>query len=175
MDYKNEFYSLQSGNEFKEVILHSTFKDNFFDVFPGKITYSEPINTSIKLGDYIYDILSFDDGVNMVISEKLYQLLNDNNITGWQTYPVNIKDVTETYYGFQITGRSGKLIEPKEPGFYKEVKFDIATWDGSDFFSPERTHLRFMTPKLKKLLEDNNVTNIDIDNIKDIEAYSLGE
>lgn len=168
------FFSLYSGQESREIILKSAFKDDFFDVFAGKIEYKEPLKATVKLGSKLYDVLYFDEGVNFVISEKLYQLLIDNKITGWKTYPVNIEGFIETYYGFQIIGRSGELIKPKEEGFYKGYRFDIGTWDGSDFFSPERTHLRFMTLKLKRLLEGNNITNIYIDNIKDIEAYSLG-
>lgn len=175
MDSKVEFYSLQSGQEFKEIILKSTFKDDFFDVFAGKREYNETIKTSVKLGSKLYDVLYFDEGVNFVISEKLYQLLKNNNITGWQTYSVNIEGFTEAYYGFQIIGRSGALIVPEKEGFYKGCRFNIDTWDGSDFFSPKGTYLRFITPKLKRLLEANNVTNIEIDNIKDIEAYSFGK
>lgn len=174
MDFKKEFYSLQSGQEKSEIILNSNFEDDFYNVFSGNVTYTKPIETSVKSGKYFYDVLSFDDGINMVISKRLYELLKQNNITGWKTYPISIKNIKHKYYGFQITGRSDELIEPKEHGFYKGYNFNMDSWDGSDFFSPRGTHLRFMTPRLRSLLKDNTITNIDIDNIKDIDGYSLG-
>ncbi len=170
-----DFFSLHSGQKKNEIILHATFTDDSFKVSSGEIEYSKPLFTNIKLGNKLYDVLFFDDGVNMVISERLFRLLKNNNITGWKTYPVSINNVKNKYYGFQIIGKSDKLIEPRDEGFYKGYKFDVNTWDGSDFFSPNDTNLRFITEKLKVLLENNEVTNIDIDNIKDIEAYSFGD
>ncbi len=175
MGFKNEFYILLSGQEPYEIVLNSNFEDDFYEVFSGNIFYSKPVETNIKLGKYLYDVLSFDDGVNMAISERLYLLLKENHITGWKTYPLSIENVKDKYYGFQITGRSGGLLEPKEQGFYKGYDFNIDTWDSSDFFSPKDTHLRFITQRLKALLKGNDITNIDINNIKDVEAYSFGE
>jgi hypothetical protein len=154
---KNNFYSLLSGQKSSEVILCSNFENDFFDVFAGKIRYKEPLKTNVKLGSKLYDILSFDDGVNIAMSEKLYRLLNKNDITGWKSYPIFIKNVTSKYYGLQIVGKSGKLKEPKEQGFYKGYRFETNTWDDSDFFSPDGTHLRFLSQRLRDLLIENQV------------------
>lgn len=75
-------------------------------------------------------------------------------------------------YGLQITGRCGKLIEPKEKGFYIGYKFDKDTWDGSDFFCPEGTALIFCTERAKNILVKNKITNIEFEDITTVRAYS---
>ncbi|WP_271766762.1 hypothetical protein [Aquimarina algiphila] len=176
MDYKKEieFYRMYAGNSPYEIILNSTFKDDFFMVSAGEFNYTDPIETRITLGKKTYDILTFNDGANRVISDKLFVLLKRNKITGWKTYPVSIKGVDENYHGFQVTGRCGELIEPEnknEEDSYKGLHFDPDSWDGSDIFFPKGTVLTFLSPRVKELLESNNITNIEIDNIKDCTGY----
>ncbi|MEN3323958.1 hypothetical protein VP395_09485 [Mariniflexile soesokkakense] len=171
---KKMFFCMFSGQESKEIILKSNFNDDFFDVKLGIVDYDHPIKTNVKFGNRFYDVLFFDDGVNIVVSKRLFTLLKTNEITGWKTYPLNIKNVHENYYGFQIVGRCGKLMEPKNEGFYKGYKFDVETWDFSDFFSPKDTSLVFVNQKLKELFVENEITNIHLVNIKDVEAYTDG-
>lgn len=128
MDFNNiNFYSLSSGQYSKEIILQSTFKDNTYKIFEGDIKLEKELLVNKKSGIKFYDFLFFDDGINFVISEKVYNLLVDNSITGWSIYKVLIHGTNHKYYGFQINGRSGELILPKEPGFYMGYKFDFNT------------------------------------------------
>ena len=123
----------------------------------------------------MYDKNDFNDGVNFVISERFFKILSKNGLTGWKTYPVNIKNTNEKYYGFQITGKSGPLKKEKQKGFHVGYEFDKKSWDGTDFFTPEKTHLGFLSQKAKEILNGEKLTNIEIENIKTIENYSLGE
>jgi hypothetical protein len=154
-------YSLYSGNKRSEIVLDSTFKDNPYEFALGELSTTEPIKTKITMGKKQYDFLIFNDGANFVISDKLFKLLKTHNVTGWKTYPVSIKGVKENYYGVQITGRAGKLTEDHTSD--TEIKFDHSTWDGSDIFSPKGTNLRLLTPRVKELLEENDITNVDIE------------
>lgn len=170
-----EFYRLGIGQSPHMAVLQSAFEDDFFHVAAGEVSYTQAIKTRVVLGKKLYDIIAFNDGVNAVISDKLFVLLKRNKITGWKTYPVSIKGVEQNYHGFQVIGKSGKLIEPKkqnEDDFsYSGLTFDSETWDGSDFFSPAETVARFISPRLRQLLEENKITNIDIENLKEATGY----
>ncbi|WP_111685608.1 hypothetical protein [Winogradskyella tangerina] len=170
-----EFYSLFSAQKSKEAVLKSNFSSNFFDVFHNKSDFKIPVKTKIVLGKKMYDRIDFNDGVNFVISERFLKILQKNELTGWKTYPVEIENTDEKYYGFQIIGKSGPLKKEKQKGFHIGYEFDKKSWDGTDFFSPEKTHLRFLSKKAKEVLIDEKITNIEIENIRDIENYSLGD
>ena len=175
MEKELEFYSLFSAQKSKEVILNSNFTSNFFDVFHNKVNFDIPIKTKIVLGKTMYDKIDFNDGINFVISEYFLKVLSKNELTGWKTYPVEIKNINEKYYGFQIIGKSGPLKEKKQKGFHIGYEFDKTSWEKTDFFSPENTHLKFLSKKAKEVLNRENLTNIEIENIKSIENYSIGE
>jgi hypothetical protein len=172
MDKK--FYCLEFSEKKGGATLKAFMKDNFHDTFLNNTEVKNCIETEIVLGNKLFDYNSFSDGINCVISKPFRDLLVENNITGWKTYNVNIKGVKEEYFGFQITGKSGELVEPVARGFYTGYKFDYGTWDGSDFFSPEGTTLRFITEKVKGIIDNNKIANVDVKEITKIDAYSLG-
>jgi len=95
-------------------------------------------------------------------------------IFGLKFYEILIEDVEEKYYGLQIIGKAGKLEHPSKIGFYVGLKFDYDSWDKSDVFSPEGTVSFFCNEKVRKILKENKITNIDIHDIDDIQGYSFG-
>lgn len=128
----------------------------------------------ISEGKCFYDIIGYQDTSNFAISKKLYDLLVENKISGWKGYEISIKKQNQKYYGFQVTGKCGKLEKPNKIGFYIGYKFDYNTWDKSDFFSPENTMLVFCTDKVQKLFIKHKITNSEIININNIKGYSFG-
>jgi len=166
---------MQSGQEKNEAVLLSNFSENFFKVFRNEIEFEIPVKTKIVLGNILYDRLDFNDGVNFVISDRFLNILVENQLTGWKTYPVEIDWIDEKFHGFQITGSSGELIEPKVQGWYTGYKFDYDSWDGTDFFSPADTHLRFISEKAYRLLTNSRISNVQFQNILEIEAYAMGK
>ncbi|GGG46767.1 hypothetical protein [Bizionia arctica] len=175
MEKELEFYSLFSAQKSKEAVLKSNFSSDFFDVFSDKVNFEIPVLTEIVLGKTMYDKIDFNDGINFVISEQFLKILTENKLTGWKTYPVIIKNTDKNYYGFQIIGKSGPLKEKKQKGFHIGYEFNKTSWDGNDFFTPEKTHLRFLSERAKEVLNCEKLTNIEIENIKTIENYSFGE
>lgn len=172
---EKEFYNLSSGQKSKEAVLKSNFSNDFFGILNNKLNFEIPVKTKIVLGKKMFDRNDFNDGINFVISEKFLKVLIENKLTGWKTYPVEIKNVKEQFYGFQIIGKSGSLKESEESGFKVGYEFEKMTWDGSDFFTPENTHLRFLSEKAKRVLNDNFLTNIEVENIRDVRNYSMGK
>ena len=81
----------------------------------------------------------------LLISDRFKNLLEENGITGWQTYPIELYDrkgnLGEGYNGFTIIGRAGDMLtfdsppeefgySPKSEGYY----FNVDLWDGTDIF-----------------------------------------
>lgn len=168
------FYDVAIEREDEEALIQSLEEYDEQKLRKGEFTPFGPFEMEITEGKKLYDIVGFQDTSNFAISERLYSLLSKHQITGWRGYEIRIKSVHEKYYGFQVTGRCGKLEEPKEAGFYTGYKFNHCTWDKSDFFSPDNTALLFCTKKVEEILKKNRITNIELIDINTIQNYSIG-
>jgi hypothetical protein len=117
----------------------------------------------VKMGSKWYDIITFLDGVNFAISKKVKELLEEYKITGWSCFPIIIQGAEEKeYYAFQILSEAGRILNLETLNNYEEefVKFDITTWNGTDFFTLEETGIAVCVPKVKELIEKAKITNI---------------
>ena len=109
-------------------------------------------------GKKIHDILDTGSVCLLLISEKMKDVLEQNNLTGWKTFPVQVFDKKgneiKRYYGFSVIGKCGpidytkceiveKRLVPTGPisKFFKGRYIGLETWDGSDFFSTLRLFL----------------------------------
>ncbi|HNU34809.1 MAG TPA: hypothetical protein PKN75_14570 [Bacteroidia bacterium] len=169
------FYEIEIERKKNEALIEALHSYDHLSLRRGEFIPPSIFEMRISEGKNLYDIIGFQDISNFAISEKVYNLLISNNITGWRSFDVSIKGVNEKYFGFQVIGRSGRLILPKTKGFYTGYKFDQNTWDNSDFFSPEGTALLFCTQKVRDILQENGVTNIEINDIDVVKVYSVGD
>lgn len=137
-------------------------------------------------GKKLTDILATGVPSLLLISQKLKNLLEENFVTGWTTYPIILKDKQdnqiEGYHGFSVKGVSGPksyinspVIEKRlvESGpivkFYKGANIDLNKWDGADFFIPEDTIAIITTRVVANLLEKNQVSNAMLNNVSESE------
>lgn len=121
-----------------------------------------------------------------LISDKLKAVLEENNLTGWKTYPTKLVDKKGVeilgYHGFSIVGRcdpvdysKSEIIEKqiREDGpfwtYYKGIHIDLEKWDGSDFFLPKGTFAIYVTSKVADLMKKNKITNLRLENLADSE------
>jgi hypothetical protein len=123
----------------------------------------------------------------LIFSSEILSLLENQNITGWTTYPVTVYgaegEVYKDYAGFSVIGRCGPIkkelstkqtMPPRVPwakpyeayiGYY----FDLDTWDGSDIFVPEGTYSFLTIEKVKNLFVKHKFKNIYFDSITEME------
>ncbi len=137
-------------------------------------------------GKKFTDILATGWSSLFLISDKLKSFLIENHLTGWKTYPIIIKDKkgnqVEGYYGFSVTGISGRksytsspIVEtryvPEGPivRLYKGANIDLSKWDGSDFFVPEGSTGIIVTKKVAELLVKNKISNLSLDCVAESE------
>ncbi len=170
-----KFYVLSNALKRSAIRVKSIREYNEVNLFLGKEKLTEPFEMEVDEGKKFYDWIDFQDTSNHLISNKFYDLLKSNSISGWQAFEVDIKSIELVYHGFQVLGKSGKLIKPKEKGFYTGMKFDIDSWDGSDIFSPEGTTFTICTQKVVNIIKKNKLTNIDYESVDEIELYSIGK
>lgn len=136
----------------------------------------------------LLDILT-TDGVFWLISEKVKNLLEENQITGWKIYPIKLfykkMEPIEGYYGFSITGRCGSIDFSKseivscdrvDDCIAKELKgvyIGLDNWDGSDFINPmiPKVRMTIVTQKVVDAL--SGFRQIKFINLKDTIFYDF--
>jgi hypothetical protein len=121
------------------------------------------------------DFVWTDAAIIRLVSQRVIDLLRQNQIAGWSTYPVQVYDRSKNliggFSGLSVIGRCGKIdpslstpFQKQMPGgvfpHFKGCLFDAVSWDGSDIFSPEGTAHIFTTRKVHELLEGSKVKNV---------------
>lgn len=147
-----------------------------------------PVELYYEKGQKWEDVLNDCSISILIVSKKFIDLLIENGITGWKSYPVllrgkkNIVYDEHQYYGLSITGRSGDtyvkkstLFEKKDEeykdkyGYFKGDFFDEETWDGSDIFIPENTSKLFISEKFYQLLKKQNYKVLELTPLEEVE------
>jgi len=137
-------------------------------------------------GKKFRDMLETGNVSLYLISDRFKEILKKEHFTGWQSYPIELYDKKgnkiDGYHGLSITGRCGapdyshgKMVKKRmiENGpicrdfigyhVYKEG------WDGSDFFIKGDGLGILVTGRVAKTLKEHKLTNIHLEDIKDIE------
>ncbi len=150
----------------------------------GEIDF--PVIFKQDYGKKLADILGAGHASLYLVSDRMKTILEDHQITGWKTFPIKLYDKKKNeilgYHGFSVTGRCGPIHDelaeivdrqsvPNGPIYqvYKGVYVGLDKWDGADFFIPDETTFFIVTKKLKTLLEDNKITNLEFNNLMEIE------
>ncbi|MDR0604221.1 MAG: hypothetical protein LBG80_07980 [Bacteroidales bacterium] len=143
---------------------------------------SFPVVFKQEYGKKLEDVL--DTGwVNLyLISNKMKTVLEENALTGWKTFAVQVIDKKgreiQNYHGLSITGRCGKIDYSKSEiikdtllgKYYKGLHVGLDKWDGSDFFMPEKYFGTIITNRVVEILKKNNITNIRLENLMEIKT-----
>lgn len=110
-----------------------------------------------------------------LISDKLHDILIENNVTGWKSYPVLLYDkegsLIEGYHGFTITGRGGYYdnfedLRNSAPGEIKGI-YNINNWDGSDFFKLNYAQIA-ITKKVYVIIRNNKLKAFNLNPLNDV-------
>lgn len=88
----------------------------------------------IVKGSRNFDFAYFPDVYNIAHSEGAIEFMESSGLTGFRTFPLEIRDCSWKYFGVQYLGRCGEIFRPKATGYVHGMKFDKSLWDGSDLF-----------------------------------------
>lgn len=163
-------------------------RDIYYNLIRGEYShYSFPLIFHQYDGNRFRDILDTRYISAYLISDKMRDLLSSNNITGWETYPIELYDKKEHpicgYNGFSITGRGGEFDKNYELGYLNNDKnhfgattrgvYNLNNWDGSDFFIIDPIRI-IVTERVMKLLKKNKIDAIEYKKLSDYVDY-IGE
>jgi hypothetical protein len=191
----SDFYSLGSKLSSRTVQAHPIYpkydRDKYYNLIRGEYDgFDFPVIFKQEYGNKLEDILDTGTPALYLISERLKLLLENEGLTGWNTFEIKVFDKKgmeiNGYYGFSVTGHCGKIdnsrseiIEkqsiPNGPmGKYRKGLYvGLETWDGSDFFYPEGTLFFVSTKKATEIIKSNEITNVRFENLMDVETPVL--
>lgn len=145
-------------------------------VAQGKSKFTTPVQFDAAHGETAEDILWTQLVRAVCVSGRLIELLNENEISGWAIYPVEVYDLNGVsvpdYYGFAITGpvyeadysRSTVFVKPspvprgKSSETYKGLYFDESQWTSSDMFWVDGVQV--VVEKVVRLFKEHNIGNV---------------
>lgn len=147
---------------------------------------SFPIIFKQEYGKKLEDVLDTGWPSLFLITDKMKTTLEENVLTGWQTFEVKVLDKKgqeiQGYHGLSITGRCGKIdyskseiiekrLVPNAPlgKYYKGLHVGLDKWDENDFFLPEDYFGIIITNRAAEVLKKNKLTNIRLENLGEIE------
>lgn len=166
------FYEIEYGGKYSEIFISLNKQYDEYKLKTGLQNILTTTEINITSGKRFYDILRLQIVGNFAISKKVMLLLVNNNISGYIATPIKIRDRQEEYYLLQITGKCGQINRPEISGPVKGYDFDLETWDGSDIFCPIDSLVTLCNEKVKKIFNDNNVSNIEFTKIDEVEWYN---
>lgn len=146
----------------------------------------EPIGFHRNIGSRPKDLIRGSYfGINL-LTERFFELLEKEGFTGWGFYPVKIRgkndEPVEGYRGLRVHGkccapdysRRERIERINEKGkisiYWKGYYFDLASWDGSDFFCPEGTLAIIVPKRVKDSIEKGKFSNISFHQITEDET-----
>lgn len=137
-------------------------------------------------GKQMRDVLDNRSIRTYLISDRMRDLLIDNNITGWECYEIEMYDkkgnIISGYNGFSVTGKCNDMVKIDFENIIKDKKrdyfeakgamFDIEKWDGSDIF--RAGGWRIITKKVYELFKKHKITAIEMTRMTDYTCW-LGD
>ena len=160
---------------------------DYWNLIKGKYAGIDfPVIFKQEYGKKLTDILNTGWPNLYLISDRMKAILEENGLTGWQTFPIKLYDKKGNgiigYHGFSIVGSCGptsfakseiieKRMVPTGPicKYYKGIFIDLNKWDESDFFTPEKTYQIIITKKSADILKKNKITNMRLENLAEYE------
>jgi hypothetical protein len=189
MDF-NQFYQLSNKGVRGSFCALSGMDIDSNKLFRGELVLDYPMKFYPNIGKKIYDIAGSGYAIFDLFSNRTISILEDNQITGWKTYPCELygwdRNRIEGYSIFSVTGRCAPIDWSKSEKFIKDfyvpgggaadmlrgVYFGLDAWDGSDIFTAEGTVFTFVTQKVRDLLLKNNITNVLLKRVTEIEILA---
>lgn len=197
----NNFFTFSSTLSSLSVHVYPVGLKEFHPIDPDKIylfdehrliqgNYNDilfPVRFKQEYGNKLQDILDTGWAGLYLISDKMKSVLEENNFTGWKTFPVNVLNKQgqeiKSYHGFSVTGRCGKIDYTKSETiekrlfingsltkYYKGLHIGLDEWDNTDFFLPKNCFGIIITKQVCEIFKKNKMSNIKFVNLADIET-----
>lgn len=156
-----------------------------YALFRGNKEPDKPIRLHGYMGGQATDFLFAGYVFITLFSNIVLEIFEQNGITGWKTYPVEVHDRKDIplpgYHGFSVIGKEcrrdrsrsqlqTKQVVPQGEPFevYKGLYFFEEDWDGSDIFLVQN-NIVVVTENVHTLFKKNKVTNVKLVPLAEVE------
>jgi len=109
--------------------------------------------TFILKGKKKVDVM-YVHGTLFAINLKVAAAIESNDLKGAKTFPLKIAKCKETFFGLSVFGKAAKAKDMNKP------RFDLKTWDGSDFFTVSDTQLMIVTARVFEAFNEAGITGV---------------
>ncbi|RZK04370.1 MAG: hypothetical protein EOO46_16735 [Flavobacterium sp.] len=159
------FYTLRKEFKKSAIMIESKIEYDYGKVFENPEILVLNNSFTIHKGKKAFDVILYCDPLNFAISERFKNILEENEVTGWECYPIIIEGLESNYFGFHTTGKGGEVLNLDKDGLvptFEPIQWDQSKWDGSDIFNIEDTGIKACTQRIKEILEKAKITNLEI-------------
>lgn len=179
-----EYFIIKRIEERDGVKISTSLKwDEYVSIIKGNYLGKIPVKARYLKGKVLSDILWGGSVGVFIISEKATKVFQASMLTGWKTIPIDIETANSdlrNYNLLSVTGKSqsfdfsvGQKIKkrPVENGplstYYKGVQLldDVK----KDFFTTPDTLWTVINPKVKKIIEDNELSGVNLISLSEFE------
>ena len=160
----NVFYRFRSAHNKNVYRIQPLEEYDTLDFLHEKTPLIQHNLFTITEGTKAFEILPFNDSSNFAISKRMKELLEQNDIKGWSSFPIIINGLEDEYFAFQNLSKAGPITNLDAVNDFEtdNHEFDVNTWDGSDVFHLENTGMNVCTEKVKNILEKAKISNLEI-------------
>ena len=161
-----EFYTIHLGQKRSQVILRSKVEYDMYNIYPELNFIKENNMFKIDEGNKFFDFIG-DQGPLEFMSEKLKNLIEENEITGLSFFPIIIDDQKVKYFGFVRDQIVNSIFENDSDGdfIHGTLRVDVNSWKGTDIFKLKNCGGMVCTPRAKEIIEKAKITNIEFDDL----------
>lgn len=127
-----------------------------------------------------------------LITERVRDALAEHKLLGWRSYRTRLFDQAgkpvPSYCGLAVVGRCASISFNKRADTviyrargtgapmpcFKDLRFDLATWDGSDFFmgADRKTGWIVVSERVESLFKGLKITNCKFTPVDDVELIA---
>jgi hypothetical protein len=186
MDYSN-FFTVSSSDEEDDVVVSVNVPyDKALAVMRSQPHENQPISGTYELGhESGGDVIWTTSFFPVLLSSRLIERFRRDGFSGWSASRCALDQGASEYFFLHVLGRCGPIDgslsvreEKTYPGgvfpIWRGLFFDLASWDGSDFFMSmdESLGFLFVTERVKSAMEALGVKNVRFTSVDQFERMT---
>lgn len=156
---KKEFFTFWPKHLNRELQIEPVMKYYSYKLLEKTDPIISNSKYTIKKGSKQFDIVTYLNWSQFLISEKFKNILDRNGFNGYECFPAEIVGLSSKYYGWLNINEVGPII--RENTNTHIVWFDLRTWKNYDIFHLKDTYMNVCTKEVKEAVEGGALTNIE--------------
>ncbi len=153
------FYGFYAKHQWRELLIEPVIHCYTFKLLEESDPIVSDSRYKVVKGAKQYDVVSYLNWSQFLISERLKKVLEDGGFNGFKCFSADVEGITKQYFGWLNINEAGPIV--KEDRDADIVWFDLNTWRGYDIFHLKGTFLNVCTQEVKDVIEGAAISNIE--------------